>query len=56
MMAKPIKTLELRYRMIQFLIIIIIIPLSLPMSLRAPQPILSYPQNAMDANSIGRTG
>ena len=37
MMAKPIKTLELHYPMIQFLIIIII-PLSLPMSPRVPQP------------------
>ena len=37
MMAKPIKTLELHYPMIQFLIIIII-PLSLPMSPRAPRP------------------
>ena len=37
MMAKSIKTLELHYPMIQFLIIIII-PLSLPMSPRAPQP------------------
>ena len=37
MMAKSSKTLELHYPMIQFLIIIII-PLSLPMSPRAPQP------------------
>ena len=37
MMAKSIKTLELHYPMIQFLVIIII-PLSLPMSPRAPQP------------------